>query len=230
MSLHIDEMELLLLFSITIFCANRISRLQLNRNLAFLEGYVRKREVIEVNRKLVVLAVALLALAMLATPVVMADKTDGQWVSVTQTFVSQIGPIIPSEAWRTDSGIFQLRGWQYRYTARLTVGNTIYPLYSVTTYDGAFNPNKGVVNLRYDVVWYWYTGPPAVSANGFAGNFELKLTNVITYPPPVYGPGGGGETIHCVLQGFGTFEGQTLMLSYDGPVHGGDLTGFLLVK
>ena len=178
----------------------------------------------------VVLALALLAVTFAAVPV-LADKTDGQLVSVTQKFVSQIGPIIPGERWRTDSGIFQLRGWQYRYTARLTVGSTIYPLYSVTTYDGVFNPNTGVVNLRYDVVWYWYTGPaPAVSANGFAGNFESKLTNVITYPPPVYGPGGGGETIHCVLQGFGTFEGQTLMLSYDGPVHGGDLAGFLLIK
>jgi hypothetical protein len=179
-----------------------------------------------------IFALLMVFICMLSTALVVnAGNTDGQWVSVTQTFVSQIGPIIPGERWRTDSGIFQLRGWQYRYTARLTVDTTIYALYSVTSYDGVFNPNAGVVNLRYDVVWYWYTGPaPTVSANGFAGNFESKLTNVITYPPPVYGLGGGGEIIHCVLQGFGTFEGQTLMLSYDGLVHGGDLTGFLLVK
>ena len=178
-----------------------------------------------------IVALLIMIIGLFPMTFVNAEKTDGQWVPVTQKFVSQIGPIIPGERWRTDSGIFQLRGWQYRYTARLTVGTAIYPLYSVTTYDGVFNPNAGVVNFRYDVVWYWYTGPaPAVSANGFAGNFESKLTNVITYPPPVYGPGGGGETIHCVLQGFGTFEGQTLMLSYDGPVHGGDLTGFLLIK
>ncbi len=165
--------------------------------------------------------------------VVMADKTDGQWVAVTQTFDKAIvGPRRGDGTInKLDSGVVQWRGFEYIYTAHLTVDGTTYPLYAVTTDDGAYNPTTGVMNTRYDVVWYWYTGStPQVSPNGFAGNFESKLTNVISYPPPVYGPGGGGETIRCVLQGFGTFEGQTLMLTYDGPVHGGDLTGFLLIK
>lgn len=55
------------------------------------------------------------------------------------------------------------------------------------------------------------------------------MTGVTAYPAAINYPG-VVEIIHCVLQGFGSFEGQTLKLSYDGPYHGGDLTGFLLMK
>ncbi len=161
---------------------------------------------------------------------VKADKTDGQWVAVTQTFDKVISPP-RGEITKLDSSVVQFRDVQYIYTAHLTVGSTTYRLYAVTTDDGSYNPTTDVMNTRYDIIWYVYTGSiPAASDNGFAGNFESKLTNVISYPPPVYGVGGGGETIHCLLQGFGSFSGQTLMLTFDGSVHGGDLTGFLLVK
>jgi hypothetical protein len=76
----------------------------------------------------------------------------------------------------------------YSYTASLKVDSTTYQLYCVTTYGGSYNPNTEVVNLHYDVVWYWYTGSPAVSPNGFTGNFELKMSGVTKYPAPINYP------------------------------------------
>jgi hypothetical protein len=100
-------------------------------------------------------------------------------------------------------------------------------LYAIAPSDEVYNPTTKVLNARYDITWYVYTGStPQVTTNGFAGNFETKLIGV-SFPPFVYPPG-SVETIHCVLQGFGSFEGQTLTLSYDGPPHGGALIGFLL--
>ncbi len=165
-----------------------------------------------------------------ATFVVKADRTDGQWVAVTQTFDKMLVFPHPGETSKLDSGVVQMRGWQYDYTAHLTADTTTYQLYAVTTYGGSYNPTTDVVNLQYDVVWYAYTGfTPQVSPNGFAGNFELKMTGITAWPKPINYPG-VGEAIHCVLQGFGSLKGQTLVLSYDGPYHGGDLTGFLLIK
>lgn len=162
---------------------------------------------------------------------VKADKTDGQWVSVTQTFDRVLVPPHKGDGnlSRLESGVVQMRGWGYEYSAHLAVGSIVYKLYANTTYDGVYNPTTDVVNLRYDVVWYVYNGSnPQVSPNGFAGNFELKMTGITAWPAPINYPG-VGEEIHCVLQGFGAFKGQTLMLSYEGPYHGGDLEGFLLV-
>jgi hypothetical protein len=175
------------------------------------------------------LALLIILAGILSAPLVAkAEKTDGQWVSVTQTFDRIIVGPHPGEINKIDNGVVQVRDWGYEYAAHLTDGSSTYTLYCVSTYDGVYNPNTQVVNLRYDVTWYYYTGStPQVSPDGFAGNFELKMTGITKYPGPINYPG-VGESIHCVLQGFGTFEGQTLMLSYDGAYHGGDLTGFLL--
>ena len=185
------------------------------------------------KKKLIPFSIFILLITLIAmfsmTLVVKAEKTDGQWVSATQKFGAILVAPHPGEISKLDNGIVQVRGWGYIYTATLQADSTTYQLYCVTTYSGSYNPNTMVVNLHYDVVWYKYTTSPAVSPDGFAGNFELKMTGITKYPGPINYPG-VGESIHCLLQGFGSFEEQTLMLSYDGSYHGGDLTGFLLVK
>ena len=188
------------------------------------------------KKKLIPLSIFTLLITLIAmfsmTLAVKADKTDGQWVAATQIFDKVLVPPHRGDGTisKLDSGVVQVRGWGYSYAAHLIADTITYPLYAVTTYSGSYNPTTKVVNLQYDVIWYAYTGStPQVSSDGFAGNFELKMTGITAYPAPINYPG-VGEEIHCVLQGFGNFEGQTLMLSYAGPYHGGALTGFQLVK
>ena len=54
----------------------------------------------------------------------------------------------------------------------------------------------------------------------FEGETHFVLTEGFTYMP----------LLHMVLQGRGVFEGQTLTLSYEGPLAGMVMTGFLLKR
>jgi hypothetical protein len=173
--------------------------------------------------KVIIISMMSLLMLLTMTSLASACKSREPWVLASQTFGTQ-GPIVPGQISVTNEGIMHVSGWKSDYTASLTIGTTKYPLYSSTTYDGVFNPKTGVADFRYYV--FWYINPNAKgSANGFEGNFYVELSGVISYPPPKYSTG-ATETIYTVLHGFGSFEGQTLILSYHGAPHGGSLTGF----
>ncbi len=70
---------------------------------------------------------------------------------------------------------------------------------------------------HWDAVWYF----PSVNG-GFEGNINNLFTDYDLGPPATY-----NLKVHTLLHGFGSFEGSTLQLSYDGPA-GGDWTGYLL--
>jgi hypothetical protein len=178
------------------------------------------------NKKVLGIAVLLLAVAILATPFsakVKADKTDGQWVPLSSIIT---GPpsILPGEIWVTDGGIIQIRGQQLSFTALTTIGGTTYPVYVNAVFDATFNPKTGVFNTRIDNVWY--IGGQG-SPNGFAGNTEAKYFGVTTLPPAT---SASWLTEHMLLQGFGSFEGQVIIASYDGPPPFSTLTGYCLIK
>ena len=168
----------------------------------------------------------LMTLAILTTPfsaTVMADKTDGQWVPLSSIIT---GPpsVLPGEVWATNGGILQIRRQQLSFTALTTIGSTTYPVYVNAIFDATFNPKTGIFNTRIDNVWY--IGSPG-SADGFAGNTEAKYFGVTTLPPAM---SANWLTEHMLLQGFGNFEGQTIIASYIGPPPFVTLTGYCLIK
>jgi hypothetical protein len=155
---------------------------------------------------------------------VAADKTDGQWVSAS--LLAGMGPTIttPGDVMTTDAGVIQYRDMStVRSGSVLTIGDTNYPVYSRDTWDAAFNPNTKVLVRHDDAIWYISADG---SPDGFAGNIEAKAFDF----NPVIRRYSRVED-HCLLQGFGTFAGQTLMMSYDGPGGPGhSWTGFSLLK
>ncbi|MCZ2809347.1 MAG: hypothetical protein O2V44_08340, partial [Candidatus Bathyarchaeota archaeon] len=158
----------------------------------------------KMNKKLSVITIALLAVAMLVAPV-MAEPTKGLKVPaalIPGPSVVDPPPPPPDRRWRTDGDIVQIRGQQRDYyPITLTIGSDVYTNgYSSNFVDTTMNLKTGWLNTHGPAEWTF----PSVDG-GFAGNLEMKLS-IFT----------GWYSIHGVLRGFGDFEGQTLMLSYDG--------------
>ena len=164
------------------------------------------------KRKVLLIAVALMAVAMLATPV-MAGPTKGLKVDATSIF-NPLALEVRSEpeGKMTEGGIFPFKGFVEVYSNNLlSIGNG--PPLTVCAYQagsGCWNTKTEVFMVHYDTVWYISTeGSP----NGFSGNQELKLFG--WNPTTMLWD---SMTVHCVLHGFGAYAGQTLMLSYEGPI------------
>jgi hypothetical protein len=169
------------------------------------------------NKKILGIFVSLLVVAMLATPV-MAEPTKGQ--KVAAELYPQALPYyegIPEKNWTTNGGITQERGGQTDYyPIDLKIGSALYTDgYSTNINDVVSNSKTSVVNIRSDTVWTF------AGIGGFAGNIEMKLWFVEGMPMPYY-------SIHTLMHGFGDFEGQTLMLSYDGKLMGAVWKGYCL--
>ena len=126
----------------------------------------------------------------------------------------------------TPSGVVHINGVENIWGA-LTIGTTQYKIFGVDGYNDMLSPNTDILAVHRDAVWYVYTGTPGVSANGFSGNIEMKLYDYSNGPPMHW----SWADVHGVLQGFGSFAGQTLNLDYDGPgnIALSSWTGFVVV-
>ena len=158
----------------------------------------------EVKRKLLV--AVLLTAVILATPfigTVMAEPTKGQKVPATAMAIPWDSE--DPEYWLTNGGIGQARGGEETYLLILNIGGTPLPSELVTL---VFDE---MINFKTDKFVRHYTTLDSGLDNGFAGNIQLKIYNYYSGIDVHY-------DIHCVLQGFGDFEGQTLMLSYEGAM------------
>jgi hypothetical protein len=169
------------------------------------------------NKKVLVIPLVLIAATILVVPVV-AKPTKGQ--KVFAELYPQTMPyaeVPPEKEWTTNGGIEQSRGGQTDYyPIALKIGSVLYTDgYSTNINDVVFNSKTLVVNTRSDTVWEWE------DIGGFAGNIEMKLWFEEGIPYPYY-------SMHTLMHGFGYFEGQTLMLSYDGPLPGAVWTGYCL--
>ena len=167
----------------------------------------------------IVLVLALFMLLAFITPV-LAVKSDGQWVSATLFKTGSLVYLEPGTYWLTDDIVVQFRD-EIRIIEgdTLVIGSQEYNVYSYNWGNGAWDSGTRVLTYHYDATW---SIPAQSSESGFSGSIKAKyynwnpFTNAYSY-----------AEYHCVLQGFGVFSDQTLMLSFEGP-KGTDWTGYCL--
>jgi hypothetical protein len=165
------------------------------------------------NKKVLAIPIALVFVAMLVIPVI-AEPTKGQKVPASLIPGPQVGGAPPEKQWETNGGIGQGRGREVDYfPITLTIGNDVYTDgYSYNYGNQMFNSKTMILNSRGLAIWTFE------GIGGFEGNLEMKLSAIDGY-----------YSIHGVLFGFGDFEGQKLMLSYEGPPVGAVWTGYCLI-
>jgi hypothetical protein len=164
------------------------------------------------NKKVLLIPIVLMAAAILVVPV-MAEPTRGLKVSASLIPGPQVGGTPPEKHWETNGGISQGRGREVDYyPIILTIGSDVYTDgYSYNFVNQMFNSKTMMFNTRGLAIWTFE------GIGGFEGNLEMKLSAI-----------DGWYSMHGVLFGFGYFEGQTLMVSYDGPPVGAVWTGYCL--
>ena len=174
----------------------------------------------EVKRKLLV--AVLLTAVILATPfigTVMAEPTKGQKVPASFIVIPPPSVTDLGNSWFTESGVFHGKGHTETYSAMLIIDGTPYNAFFITVMYGTWNPQQETMIGHSDDILYI---PNEGSPNGFSGMGTAKfygwswVTNMWT-----------SQKIHHVWHGFGSFEGQTLMLSYEGPISA-TATGYCL--
>ena len=171
------------------------------------------------NKKVLGIAVVLMAVAMLATPV-MAEPTKGQKVPARFRVIPPPDVTDAGYSWFTKSGVFHGRGHTEKYSAKLNISGTVYDAFFVTVMKVAlWNPKQRTMASHSEDIVYI---PSEGSSNGFSGMGILRFygwdwtTQMWT-----------SQKIYHIWHGFGSFEGQTLMLSYEGPISS-IVTGYCL--
>jgi hypothetical protein len=152
------------------------------------------------NKKILGVFVGLLAVAMLATPVI-AKPTQGQKVAVTLTFTGQVSEPIEVR----DTGVVEHRHGHVNWTLILAIQDG--PTYMGEAIDTERyvltvpqeNGNKIVFREIYEM-WFPSAG------GGFVGMASIMMDGVGN--PPVVGKA------HALLHGTGAFEGQTLNVGH----------------
>jgi hypothetical protein len=150
---------------------------------------------------------------MLASPV-LACPTEHK-VAASILTIGQNDPIYTYS--KTHGDIEHFGGIQVYFNI-LTLGQSQYPIYSYNTFDTVYNTKTGMLFYNCDSKWYITDTPysETVTANGFSGKVVYSI-NLNDYT----------MTVMAVTHGFGAFRGQTLVLSYRGPI-GGAWTGFCI--
>lgn len=159
------------------------------------------KEVNEVNGKILLIALASAVVLLFAAVPVIAEPTNGQKVPATLMSipVSEVDP----DYWRTNGDIGQARGGKQTYRLFLNIDGVVTTGFFSVLFDE-------VINFKTDMFVRRYTTVDLGTANGFAGNVLFKIYNYYAGLDVHF-------DIHCLLHGYGSFEGQTLMLSCEGP-------------
>jgi hypothetical protein len=181
-----------------------------------LENFLQKRGGEIVNKRVLIIVVALMAAAVLMFPV-MAEPTKGQKVPASMTPTALIGAYPPAEQWVSDDGVVQIRGQVQIRRFALSIGDQDYTGVTTSLQDASNDPTTSVVVARI-----YATHLVDGMNGGFTGVVEMKLYN---FNPVTFT--WDWETWHSIADGFGDFEGQKLMLSYEG-VPNGPRTGYCL--
>jgi hypothetical protein len=164
----------------------------------------------------------LLALPSLATATP-AQQVFASCTSVKTTYSAISGLLAPATNpypappvytdWYTpeDNTYHRHDGSAYLTITDLNIGGTHYTGISCNTFDGFRNIDEGILHHHYNAIWY--IGNLGDLSSGFKGNVEYIMTGYLVADPD-------WMTVHCVLQGFGDFQGYTIMLSYAAPTNG----------
>ena len=168
------------------------------------------------SKKILIPAIVLMALVMLSTPVI-AEPTAGQQVPTLLTITGTIGFAPPTKEWTTNGGVMQFRELYQPHSFMLTIGTEDFTGFTSGFEDGKVDFVKSTAIIRAYAT-YWIDGIDG----GFAGIIHFKAYNFNLFDFTW-----DWEIVHLVAQGFGDFEGQTLMLSYAG-LPNGPRTGYCL--
>jgi hypothetical protein len=145
----------------------------------------------------------------LILPIMAAPATK---IPVTAT--SERTGVVSGESWTTNGGVTHFRDYQVTYDISLNIeGEGSLAGISSNVWNGRVNTKTGKAVLQYNAIWSFPGG-------SFEGVIQSRLES---YPPPYE-----YYEIHCVLKGTGVFEGQKLMLSYEGTTTDPVWEGFLL--
>jgi hypothetical protein len=184
-------------------------------------------EVKKMNKKMI-LATVIVFLMLLAVAPVMACPTHSQKVTAWNT-TTGLGnpPVAPKYSWTTAGGITIEIGYQSDVVGKLGIGSNTYNIYSHAVSNLVYNSKTGVADRLSDAVWYV---PTLGSSDGFSGIVNINYIGVTSLSSTGAPLGSTSYSVHLVLQGFGEFKGQTLILSYDGPsVKTAEWTGYCLI-
>ena len=171
------------------------------------------------EKPVLVLAVGLLAVAMLTTPV-LAAPTNGQKVPAILKFPTppKVSILDPGERTWTNGNVTHLRDRIINYTFLLIIdGAPPITGYAITVRDGSGIPYKIGMTGYHDYYEFWFP----TEGGGFEGralNHITDATSEISY----------NLSLHTVLHGTGAFEGQTLNMWREGPLLPGGWFGYLL--
>ena len=146
-------------------------------------------------------AVVFLAFALLilfsAVPVMAKTEKVSATISFNPT------DYVYGRAWETKGGVFQERGSALTFEILdLSIGGYHHSGVLGAVLSDMLNFKTLIWVGHFDVVLTL----DGSTDNGFVGNWEMKQDlNDNTY------------AVHCVLQGFGVYDRQTLFFAYDGP-------------
>lgn len=147
------------------------------------------------NKKVLVIAVALMVVAMLATPV-LADSPKKIPVTATQAGGQVEGP--DSRTWTTEGGIVQYKDWLGSGSIKLdlpsSLGGTLMGS-STSVVSFSKNTKTGVGVVHIEMTWTFTDGT-------FEGIDEMKNYYIE-----------GIKEAHVVMHGTGDYEGWVLILS-----------------
>ena len=170
------------------------------------------------NKKVLGIAVFLLAAAMLVTPV-LAEPTRGQKVTA-EMYVLGFSEDRTAEDYSinvNNGGIQIERNIIVTYVPIYLIidGGAPWIGTVVSNVDMIGNLDKKTAVGHMDAVMTFST-----PEDGFRGNIQTAQEEMFTADWTL--------RMHCVLQGFGAFEGQTLYLNRTGPYPGAPSKGYLL--
>lgn len=154
------------------------------------------------KKSIFVIVCVLLAFAALSTPVMAAPAEK---IPATLNFGVPTPMGLPEKTWTTKGEVLQIRGIPTSYIIILTIqGEPSLIGVDTNILNAQHNLKTDVRILHYDVVWTFSEGT-------FEGILTLKIQNNSLNPIFWY------YSAHLVFQGTGAFNGETLMLSYEGP-------------
>ena len=171
------------------------------------------------NKKMILVPLIVLLMLLSVAPV-MAESAMGQKVTASFMFTERPKVRDSGERMITNGGIWVYEGHVEAAKSLLFIGSDS-PLsaFAIQVASGSVNTKTDVMIFNAEAVIYISVEG---SSNGFSGNVETKFLNL-----NILTMRADSMQVHGVLQGFGAYSEQTLMLSYEGPP-GGPWTGYCL--
>jgi hypothetical protein len=176
----------------------------------------------KIKRKLHLLFIAILAISILIVPTVNACKQRSDYNKVPASAVNDPKPIevCPAPNIREiGDHIVIYRGGSAKFAVTLTIDGVDYKGTSNTGPRVAIENSKTntLLTISPNAVWTFSEGT-------FEGKIIMKISNY----PGTSAASWHVKLIYCTLYGNMGFEGQKLVLSYDGPQIGAVWTGYLI--